>query len=272
MNGPWLLLVHSLKRMRALLLAMAVLLGLFQFLLILIATALERSHAFASITQMLPPFAREFLGASAANFISFGGMVCQGYFHPVVIGSLVGLSIAIATMPTSEIESGFMDLLLSRPLARHWIMTRAILLTVFCAVLLLTVMVLCTWAGMSTFAPRSAVAPSMRTILSMAINLGLLMLCWSGIAMAIGAASRRRGVAGSIAGLLALTAFLTDYLARAWPPAESVAWLSPFRYYNALELIRGFAIHPHDLLVLGGIAGAGFILAYVLFSRRDLSR
>jgi ABC-type transport system involved in multi-copper enzyme maturation permease subunit len=97
------------------------------------------------------------------------------------------------------------------------------------------------------------------------------MLCWAAIAMAIGCACRRGGSAGAIAGLLALTAYLTDYIGRAWKPAESVAWLSHFRYYTPFELVMGSAVSAKSLYVLGGIAAAAFVLAYLLYSRRDIS-
>jgi len=80
-----------------------------------------------------------------------------------------------------------------------------------------------------------------------------------------------RGSAGAIAGLLALTAYLTDYIGRAWKPAESVAWLSPFRYYTPFELVMGSPLSAKSLYVLGGIAIASFALAHLLYSRRDIS-
>ena len=89
-------------------------------------------------------------------------------------------------------------------------------------------------------------------------------------ALAVSAVSRRRGVAGGFVGLLALSTFLLDYVARAWQPAESVAWLSPFRYYSPLDLVTGVAIPGKNLWVLGGVAVAGAALAFVLFSRRDI--
>jgi ABC-2 type transport system permease protein len=108
-------------------------------------------------------------------------------------------------------------------------------------------------------------------IFSLAVNLGLLMLSWSGVAMAIGSRSRRRSVAGALAGLLALAAFLLDYVARAWQPAQAVAWLSPFRYYSPFDLLMGNALPARNLLVLAGIAVAGFAAAYLLFAHRDIS-
>jgi ABC-2 type transport system permease protein len=77
-------------------------------------------------------------------------------------------------------------------------------------------------------------------------------------------------VSGSVAGLLALATYLLDYVARVWQPAESIAWLSPFRYYNPLDLIMGGRIPAHNLWVLVGVAVCGFALSYFLFSRRDI--
>ena len=89
--------------------------------------------------------------------------------------------------------------------------------------------------------------------------------------LAIGSASRRRSIAGGIAGLLALATFLLDYVGLLWKPAESTAWLSPFRYYRPFDLVMGNPLPVKNLVVLGAIAVAGFISAYVLFNRRDIS-
>ena len=97
------------------------------------------------------------------------------------------------------------------------------------------------------------------------------MLCWNAIAMAIGSAARRRSAAGGLVGVAALAMFLLDYVARAWAPAERVAWLSPFRYYSPFELVMGERLPLRNLLVLAGITVVGYAVAYVLFSRRDIS-
>jgi ABC-2 type transport system permease protein len=272
MKGPLMLIAHSLKRVRMLIMGMAVLLGAFQVLLVLAAGAFQRSNALEGMNDLLPPFAREFLGASATAFLSFSGVVCQGYFHPMVLISFVAVTIVFSTMPTSEIESSFIDLILSRPIARHWLITRSIVVMAVCTFALIAVMVAATRLSLNAFAPSDIALPTLSSLLSLAVNLGLLMLCWSGIAMAIGAASRRRSVAATFVGLLALATFLLDFLGHTWGPADAIACISPFRYYNALELIRGVPLQPSDLLVLVSIAIAGFTTSYVIFAIRDLAR
>jgi ABC-2 type transport system permease protein len=202
--------------------------------------------------------------------MSFSGILCLGYFHLAVMGALVGLTIALATEPASEIENGFMDMILSRSLRRHWVITRSGVLVLLCSAFLLSMMMLGSWAGLYTLAPADATWPSPRLVGSLALNLGVLMFCWSGITLAISSFCRRRSVAGSLAGVLALTTYLLDYLARAWEPAESVAWVSPFRYYNPLEMVMGRSMPAYHLWVLVGTGAVAYVVAYVAFSRRDI--
>src|ERR1022692_4524088 len=138
----FLLLAYSLKRMRTILLTMGVLLCAFQILMVAVGRSVERSGGFAQLSALIPPFARELLGPSIAMFLSFAGIVWLGYFHVAVMGSLVGLSIAVATVPASEVETGLLILTLPPPLARHWIFTRSIVAAIRAIPLVLGLMVL----------------------------------------------------------------------------------------------------------------------------------
>ena len=266
------LLGYSLRRIRAMVIAMGAVLACFQVILILVANSIQGSNAFGEIEALVPPFARELMGPSFAGMMSFKGIVCLGYFHVAVLASLVALSIAFATVPASEVETGFIDLILSRSVARHWIVTRSILVVLLSTIALLMTMMAGTWAGLRLLAPSGAEWPPASLILSLAVNLGLLVLCWAGVAMAIGSVSRRRGTATGLAGFSALVTFLLDYVGRVWKSAEPLARLSPFRYYSPFDLLMGTPIPASNLWVLAMTALTGFALAYVLFNGRDISR
>ena len=270
MRAGLLLISYSFKRVITLVVAMSLLLSVFQVVLIVVAGSIQNNGSFEQLGDLIPPFFRQLLGPSFVSFMSFSGIVSLGYFHLAVMGSLVGLSISLGTTVTSEIETGFMDLIMSRPIGRHWIITRSIVVMLFSTVSVLAMMMLGTWAGLNLLAPANTVWPSSNLILSLAFNLGLLMVCWNSLSLAIGAASRRRSVAGATAGLAALATFLLDYVARAWEPAEKIAWLSPFRYYSPFDLVMGSTLSIKNLIVLSAVSACSFSVAYVVFYRRDI--
>src|SRR5207247_8539470 len=97
------LLAHSLGRVRTLVLVMGLLLAAFQVLLTLVAGSIQRSGSFAQVAALVPPFVRQLLGESFLAMMSFAGIMCFGYFHPIVMGSPVALAIPPATEPASEV-------------------------------------------------------------------------------------------------------------------------------------------------------------------------
>jgi ABC-2 type transport system permease protein len=183
----------------------------------------------------------------------------------------MAVAVTLATIPTAEVESGFSDFILSRPVARHWIITRTIVVTALGCAFIVALMVVGTWSALQAFGRRDVQWPSAKLITSLAANLYMLAMCWGGVAMAIASASRRRSIAGGAAGLLGLGFYLLDYIGRLWQPAENVAWLSPFRYYNPFDLMMGNPLPAKNLIVLGAVSVSGFIAAYVLYARRDIS-
>jgi ABC-2 type transport system permease protein len=219
MKAILILIAHSFKRVRIMVAVMGLVLALFQVFLIIIARSIQESNAFDQISALIPPFVRQMMGPAFQGFMSFRGMVSLGYFHLAIIGSLTGLAISVATMQASEIETGFMDLILSRPVARRWVITRSIILLVVCLILVLAMMLLGTFVGLAALAPKEVPLPQQELVLSLAGNVGLLALSWGAIGMAISATARRRAVAVSITFILALVTFLLDYVARAWEPA-----------------------------------------------------
>jgi len=261
---------HSARRSRALLGATAALLVAFQALAALMAASFEQSGSFAQMAAMVPDFLRQAFGASFLALLTFSGIVLLGFFHFAIVAFLVGLAIAVATEPASEVEHRFNDLLLARPLPRWVPIVRSAILLAGVALATCGAMCAGTWAGLALFAPEGIAWPSPSLILSLGGLMAALMVCCGGVALAIGSAARRRGVAGASAGLLVFALFLLDVVARVWEPARLLARLSPFHYFDPIRLAIGQPIawwHPAVLLSAGA---AGTIVALVVYRRRDL--
>ncbi len=271
MRGAFLLFRLSLKRARLLLGATGLLLALVQMLRVHIAEQVHSAGQFDQLTTLLPPSVREILGSALSSIMSFNGIVCGVYFDTGYILALLALAIALSTLPASEMEAGFADLILARPVARHWLITRTIALVLFSILLMLLMIMAGTWAGLVVFAPPDAPWPTVRQTAFLALTLGTLLACWSGVAMAFGTAYRR-GVASAITGLVAFAAMILEWAQRAWPHLGWIAWLSPFHYFNPYGLVAGEPLQVENLLVLWAIAATGYTLAYLIISQRDISR
>jgi ABC-2 type transport system permease protein len=270
MSGAFLLFRLSLKRARMLLCVTGLLLAGFQMLRVHIAASHNTSE-YEQIAALLPPSVRAILGPALTSVMSFNGIVCGGYFDLGIVIALVVLTITLATLPAVEIETGFADLILARPVRRHWLITRTIALVLLSILLMLFMIMVGTWAGLTMFVPPGASGPPAHQTASLALDLAMLLLCWGGVAMAFGAACRP-GVARPAASLIAFAALLLDYAQKLWPALECIGWLSPFRYFTPFELVMGDPLPVENLLVLGAIALTGFTLAYFIISRRDISR
>jgi hypothetical protein len=264
------LAAHSLRRARPIVIGMALVLGGFQFLLTQVASFLLTSGGFSVMASLVPDFIRSMAGPSMLAFMSFEGVVSFGYFHPIVIAAHLGLAIAIATEPAAEAETRFADLTLARPVARHQVMTRTLVVLVAAETAVLLAMTLGTWTGLACCTPANAPRPGTATIRSLAILLGTVTLCWGGLALAAASAVRRRATASGTAAVAALGAYLLDYLGRVWDPARYPSRLSPFHYFDPVSLVSGAPLNMRHVVVLLAIGLAGAIVSYGIFSRRDL--
>jgi ABC-2 type transport system permease protein len=271
MSGPFLLFRLSLKRVRTLLCTTGLVLAGVQALRVRIAASLHSDGQFEQLAALLPSSVRGILGPSLSSVMSFNGIVCGVYFDTGFMIALLALTIAVSTVPASEMETGFADLILARPMRRHWLITRTIALALVSILLMLLMIMAGTWAGLAMFAPPDVAWPPARQTASLALYLAMLLVCWSGVAMALGAACRR-GVAGATTSLIAFAALLLDWAHRLWPALDRIAWLSPFYYFSPYELVAGKSLPLEDLVILWAIAMSGFTVAYLIILQRDISR
>jgi len=202
--------------------------------------------------------------------LSFQGIVCLGYIHPIVIGAVVGVVMAIATEPAAEIERRFVDLVLARPVSRSALVTRSVLVMMAAGTALIVLLLTGTWLGLMGFAAEPELWPSGRVLGALSANLAALAFCWGGVTLAVAVRTRRRAVAGSIVGLAAVATFLLDYVARAWAPARRIVWISPFHYYDPTARLIGLPPDLAHIWTLVGVGLAGVATAYAIFGRRDV--
>jgi ABC-2 type transport system permease protein len=178
---------------------------------------------------------------------------------------VLGIGIGAAAVAGEE-EAGTMDLLLALPLTRA-----SVVLQKLGAMMMLLLML-----GVSVFAGTALGAVLVDMDLSM-VNLAaasfsgvLLGLVFGTLALAVGAATGKRGVSLGVASGVALVAFLIQTLAPIVDWLEPAHPLTPFYYYGENQpLVNG--LHWGHAGVLVGLSALFVLIALFTFRRRDIS-
>jgi ABC-type transport system involved in multi-copper enzyme maturation permease subunit len=264
------LMVRSVTRARGVLTGVAMLLAVFQAALVLQAVSLHEQQSFEAAGRMVPGFIQRWLGDTMFAFGSFGGIVSFGYFHPVIVLVMSMATAFVASDPAADVEEGYVDLLLARPVARHWIVTRSTLLLAGCPAILAALMMTSTWTMTALVAPPSVQWPSLPMILTLSAHLVLVAWCFGAFSLMLSTGARRRASGFAPAAITAVALYLVNVLAASWAPARVLDTASPFHYYQGTKVLLGLTEPPRDLLTLGGAASALVALAYWRFNARDL--
>jgi ABC-type transport system involved in multi-copper enzyme maturation permease subunit len=258
---------HSLRRRRGLLVALALVLIVFQVLMVLTAKNYEETGGFRAMAALMPQFIAQLTNMMA---LTFAGFVLFGYSHPILQFFLIAMAISIGTEPVAEIETRFVDLMMSRPLRRTTIITRTVVVLLVSMLLAVGTLMAATFAALWLFAPPDVRLPQSRTIVALSVNLALLVLAWGGIALGLASFSRRRATAATICGFLAFSTFVLDYAGKFWKAIEPASRISPFHYFNSFALIGGRTLATTDVVALTAMFAVSAALAGVVYAWRDL--
>jgi hypothetical protein len=267
MSGLVTLVRHSLRRRRTFLLVAYGVLFAFQLLIIAAARSLEQSGKFSALGSLLPTFMQQWAGVMVS---SFRGLVLLGYTHPIVVLFLIAIATTIATECAEEAELKFVDVIMARPLARSVAINRSIVVLTVVIGAAVACMILGTRTGLALMKPESVASPALRTTLSVAAELALVIFAWGGIALAISSVSTRRASAAGASGLVAVAMFVLAILAGFWDKAAPYAHVSPFYYYHPSQVIGGAALRVSDIAVLVGFGVVGCVVAHIVYAKRDL--
>ena len=260
------ILVLSLVRARARIVAMALGFGAFEMVVGLSYASVDQ-NAIRSLVESLPPALRALAGSS--DLASPAGYLGSGYLHPVALTIQGALVISLASAPVRDIEEGRAELLLSRPLP-PW---RWVLAQVAAMAIALGVVVLGGFAG-GLVAITNVDALAGVGVGSLALVSIGGYLCFGAIgalALVIGSLSRSGARAIGVAAGVTVIMYAVDYLAEIWTLAEPLAPLSVFSYYDPGVILASGELAGVDVLALAGVAAVAALAAHLVYGRRELA-
>jgi hypothetical protein len=261
------LVVRSFGRAIYPLVSLTALLAVSQLALIAAAAELSLQGNFERLAQLIPAFALQAFGTA---FTTFDGMVTLAYFEPLLVMLVVQFAIHVAAEPASDVERSIVDIVLARPLARHWIVTRSFAVMLGSTLVLTGGLTAATWAGLWWLAPAGAQWPSPGVIVRMALYMTAIAVCFGAATLAASGWARRRGTAQGTVAVAAIGAYLLELVGMLWAPLRGTAQISPFHYFRGAAILSGTADPWRDFSVFGSLTLMAMVVAYWRYQRRDL--
>lgn len=260
----------TLRRKRGALVAFAIGMAAFHFVVVATYPAIGGAAAVDSVVRTFPPGLRRLLKLAPNLGAGFGlrDYLALGFFHPVFLGLGAAFVVSRATDALAgEIERGSIYLVLSRPLAR-WALVVGKALEMFLGAGILAG---AGWIGLALGVWTTALPGPIDPLPYLAAA-GMAWLLFGALgagALVISSWGSRTGLVGGLASAWTLISFVLDIL-----PASAEAppaMLNPWHHYDPQALVAAGTVAPLGVAVLAGWCVAGTALACALWSRRDLS-
>jgi ABC-type transport system involved in multi-copper enzyme maturation permease subunit len=240
---------------------------LFELLLVWVAARLDTGPGLRQFLEaLLPPDVRDVIFGQL-GLASFSGAVSFGLQHPFTMVGAIAMVVTAATVPAAERETGYLDLILGRPVPRWRYLTAVALLVAFASLLLPGALLGGAAAGISLVdapgeLPWTRYAPA-------AAGLALLLLCVGAYTLLLATDARRRGVAVGRAVAFTLAFYWMDFMGAYWDVLVHARRMSPFHYLDPAGAVESGLSAGHVLALAGATVALG-VAAFWSFRRQDL--
>jgi ABC-2 type transport system permease protein len=224
----------------------------------------------ALFEEYMDIFPEEFLIA----FGMTGSLGDPGVFFTTYVGSYVWpivaalAAILLATRPVAvDNDRGFLELPLSTPMPR----VRYLAVSIVGQVVVLTTLAVAMVAGVIVLGAVVGAGLD-ATRLVMVVPSALAFGCSiAGVATLLSVVTLSRGVAGGLTAGLLIAMYLVNIVAQLEPDIEWLARFSAFHYFDTTAIIDEGLMPWADIGVHVAVALGAWLLALLLFRRRDLA-
>jgi ABC-2 type transport system permease protein len=234
------------------------------------ATALDPTSlsTVGQLAQMIRLFGDPLAFTSPAGYVTFRDF---GIFLPILLS--IWTLLAGARLVRGEEERGSLEVLLSTPQSRLRVLLEKIAALVTALVLIALLIVT---GGVAGEVSAHTTVDLTGTLLAV-LNLGLLALLFSMLALFLSQALSSRAAAAGWAGLLLALSYVLDGTGHIVEHAAWVQRLSPFFYYHASKPLLPFYTPTHGFnsgtcLLLLALSIVFAVASIPLFVKRDIGR
>lgn len=257
------------KSHRSFLLFSMITLSLFQFIILKFVTTIDYSSIITLLLEQLPENIQALFSEDFISMLTVEGAAAFGFNHPMV---LVILSMAAITIPSrhiaGEAETGTLELLLSFPVKRIWLLLNLWFTSVF----FLFFIIFCALCS-SLFAINIFHQLSFEFFVSMlkiACNLWLLFVFIMSLTMVLSSFEKEGNKVGIRVAGITLIFYVLHYISSLWNAIRFIIPFNIFTYYQPENLITGQRSFLLNVTVLFSIILISLFLSMFQFNRRDI--
>jgi ABC-2 type transport system permease protein len=231
------------------------------------------TNQFAVMLKLLPHFIKSLITVPIDELATRSGQLTILYVHVVTIFLCVGWAVGRGSDSISgEIARGTMDLLLTLPVRRAWVMAIPAVVAAAGAAMLPASIMCGIFIGLHTLDFGENI--SVWKYLPGSINLFALIFCLTGITVFISSWNRDRWRVVALSAGFFIVSYIVEIARRVWHAVDFVKYFNVLSVYQPQDLILPakppqFSAPWCDatLLALGLLA---FVLAGAIISRRDI--
>ncbi len=247
--------------------------GFFIFIVQVIQCCIAQDNEIVKMTldffERMPGFVKEAVGGEILDINGIIGFIAITYQHPLVLALYMVFAVCVPTgLLAGHVQSGTMELILSRRVTKNQVYVCACILTLVGMLSLVAVMFLGTVTGITIcdFEEQVALMPFIRA----SIVGGLLSGTAASVALLASATFRNRGRAVGLAMAYFIVNYFVGLISDWWPRAKFLGPASIFHYVDISKILMDTAWPIRDMCVLGSILIVTVIAGGIIWNRRDL--
>ncbi len=211
----------------------------------------------------IPPALQALIGD--ANYASGPGFLSAEFFSWAPILTVVFAIMAGTSLLAGEEAGGTLELLLARPIGRSRLALEKILGLVLAALLIAAAI----YVGWLVSVPFVAIDVSLPRLALATFNLVPLTLFFGMLALWAGVLLPERKAATGLVTAAAVVTYFVNYLANLVDALRAIQVLSPFYYYNGVNVLQ-HGIDVPKLMVILALTVAFAALAVASFQQREI--
>jgi len=243
--------------------------SLLQFLILFLVDTFDTKVMFTAILSQLPKNLKVFLNDSFFSMLTFDGAAAFGFNHPMVLVLLIFIAINIPVKHIAhDIENGSMEVLLSLPVKREWVLTNIWLSGV--AILFIVIFTSLAGSLLAIYIFHTISIGIIIKLLMICTNLWLLCMLIMSYTLLFATFGKRSNFSANMAAMITLAFYLVFFVSQLWDAIEFTKPFNIFNYYQTQNMMIGKGNFVVDALVLASASIVCMLVAIWEFRRRDI--